>query len=259
MRIAMGVEYDGTPFSGWQRQRHVPSVQAQLEQALSQVAARPVAVVCAGRTDAGVHACGQVIHFDTEARRPPRAWVLGANVQLPNTISARWARVVGDTFHARFSATARRYRYVILNRWVRSALDHARAAWEHRPLDAERMARAGRALLGEHDFSAFRAAGCQARTAVREVRELAVRRQGDFIVIEVEANAFLQHMVHNIVGALMRVGRGEADDHWVAQVLANGDRRLAAATAPPGGLYFLGVRYPNAFALPDEMPPVAVR
>ena len=259
MRIAMGVEYDGTPFSGWQRQRQASTVQARLEQALSQVAARPVAVVCAGRTDAGVHARGQVIHFDTQARRPPRAWVLGANVQLPAAISVHWARVVEDTFHARFSATARRYRYVILNRWVRSALDHARAAWEHRPLDADRMACAGRALLGKHDFSAFRAAGCQARTSVREVHELAVRRQGDFIVIEIEANAFLQHMVRNIAGTLMRVGRGEADDRWVAQVLATGDRRLAGVTAPPEGLYFLGVRYPNVFALPDEMPPVAVR
>lgn len=253
MRIAMGVEYDGAPFSGWQRQDHAPTVQAQLERALSRVADRPVAVVCAGRTDAGVHACGQVVHFDTDAQRATRAWVLGANVQLPAAISVRWAQEVDDAFHARFSATARRYRYVILNRWARSAMRHARVAWEHRPLAADRMADAGRLLLGEHDFSAFRAAGCQARTAVREVRELAVRRQGELVVMEIEANAFLQHMVRNIAGTLMRVGRGEADVDWVAQVLAAGDRRLAGVTAPPDGLYFLGVRYPDAFALSDAM------
>jgi tRNA pseudouridine38-40 synthase len=251
MRIAVGVQYDGAHFRGWQAQQPgVRTVQASLEQALGKVAAHPVRLACAGRTDAGVHGVGQVAHFDTTAVRSARAWVLGGNANLPDDLSLSWACAVPDEFHARFTALARRYRYLILNQPQRSALWQGRAAWHYRPLDAGRMAEAGQALLGEHDFSAFRAAQCQARHPVRELRELIVQRRGNGIVLEVEANGFLQHMVRNIAGVLMAIGAGERHVEWAQQVLEQRDRTRAGVTAPAAGLYLLAVRYPERFGLP---------
>lgn len=249
-RIAVGLEYDGTAFAGWQSQPGLRTVQALAERALSRIAAEPVCLTCAGRTDAGVHALGQVAHFDSSAQRSARSWVLGANSELPPDVSLRWALAVPQHFHARYSAAARTYRYLVLNRSVRPALQRARAAWVHRPLDVAAMAAAARELEGEHDFSAFRAAECQAKSPVRRLESLRVERQGERVWIEATANAFLHHMVRNLVGVLLRVGRGEADPAWPAQVLAGRDRTRAAATAPAHGLYLWHVRYPPDFALP---------
>ena len=252
MRMAMGVQYDGTGFQGWQSQRATQrTVQAVLEQALARVADHPVHLSCAGRTDAGVHGIGQVVHFDTGAVRSNRGWVLGGNAHLPEDVSLQWAHPVPADFHARFSALARRYRYLILNSAYRSALWRDRAAWERRPLEVERMAQAGQVLLGKHDFSAFRAAECQARHPIREIRELRVSRSGPGIVLDVEANGFLQHMVRNIAGVLLAVGTGAQPVTWVEAVLRGRDRTQAGVTAPACGLYLLTVRYPNHFALPD--------
>ena len=250
MRIALGLEYDGSRFHGFERQPGRRTVQGTVEEALARVAASPVRVVCAGRTDAGVHATGQVVHFDTAASRPVHAWVRGTNTYLPPDVTAPWARIVDGGFHARFLALQRRYRYVIVNRSTRPALLAGRAAWEYRPLDARLMRLAARHLAGEHDFSSFRAAGCQARHPVRRVHRIEVVRAGDRIVIDVHANAFLQHMVRNIAGTLVAVGAGERDPEWVASVLAARDRRAAGVTAAPGGLYLVGVDYPEATGIP---------
>jgi len=256
MRIALGIEYDGAAYHGWQIQPHARTVQAVLEEALSRVADHPVRVQCAGRTDTGVHATAQVVHFDTEARRSERSWVLGSNVNLPFDVNVGWAKQVPETFHARFSATGRHYRYVILNRMTRSALHRKRVVWEHRPLDVERMSRAGRHLLGRHDFSSYRALGCQAKTPVRELRRLVVSRCGDRIVIEVSADAFLHHMVRNIAGVLMAIGRGDRPEEWSREVLELRDRTLGGVTAPPDGLYLTGVDYPQEFGLPQALAPL---
>ena len=208
MRIAIGIEYDGSAYNGWQRQRVGLGVQERLEDALSLVANQEIEATCAGRTDTGVHASGQVAHFDSLSERSERSWVLGANTNLPDDICVTWARQVDPEFHARFSATGRTYRYLILNRLQRSALNRQRAWWVHEPLDIPRMRAAAQKLVGEHDFSAFRAAGCQAAHATREITALTLDRQGDFIVLEVSANAFLQHMVRNITGTLVAIGRG---------------------------------------------------
>ena len=258
MKIALGVEYDGSAYSGWQFQRHSPSVQAVLEAALSRVADHPVSVWCAGRTDAGVHATGQVVHFESDAVRSPRAWVLGTNANLPPAVAVRWAQPVPAHFNARFSATARVYRYLLSNQSSRPALWHGRMSWEFRALDIGVMAQAAEALLGEHDFSSFRAAGCQARNPVRTLRRLDITRRGACVAFTLEANAFLHHMVRNIVGALLEVGRGERPKQWVAEVLAARDRRLAGMTASPDGLYLVGVRYPEEFALPVDDEATAV-
>lgn len=249
-RIAVGIEYDGSAYSGWQSQPHAPSVQAVTERALARIAAADVALVCAGRTDAGVHAQGQVAHFDTGAVRGSRSWVLGANSELPADVSLSWAIPVPDHFHARFSAQARSYRYVILNRTARSALHATRSAFVHRGLDAERMAQAATVLVGEHDFSAFRAVGCQAKSPVRRIEHLSVRRNGDWVVIEVTANAFLHHMVRNIAGLLIAIGKGDAAPAWAHEVLTGRDRTKSAATAPAAGLYLACVRYAPSFGLP---------
>ena len=251
MRIALGLEYDGSEFRGWQLQgKGVRTVQGCLEQALGRVADEPVATVCAGRTDAGVHATAQVVHFDTAAERPPRSWILGSNSNLPLDISVRWACPVAPAFHARFAARSRRYRYIILNRPYRSALHHRRVAWYCPSLELERMAAAATYLLGEHDFTSFRAQGCQAKSPVRTVDALCVQRQQDLILIDVEANAFLHHMVRNIVGVLLAVGAGERPVHWVQEVLAARNRTLGGVTAPAAGLYLVAVRYPEEFGLP---------
>ncbi len=253
MRYALGIEYDGTDFFGWQRLSHGPSIQAEVEAALSFVADHRVEVTCAGRTDAGVHARCQVIHFDSDAPRDERAWTLGANSRLPVGVSVLWARHVRDDFHARFCARARRYRYVVLNRAVRPALDARYVAWERRPLDAQAMHAAAQSLIGEHDFSAFRALSCQATHARREVLAISVQRQGDRVILEIEANAFLHHMVRNIAGSLLEVGRGEQPVEWIARVLEKRDRALAGATASAQGLTFVGPQYPAEWALPVEV------
>lgn len=244
-RWAAGVAYAGTAYSGWQRLPHIDSVQGRVEAALSGVANHTVQVAASGRTDAGVHAAMQVIHFDSDAPRGSEAWLRGGNSQLPADIALQWVMPISETFHARHAAVARRYRYVIANTPAPPALWRARSAWLRQALDAERMNEAARSLVGEHDFSAFRAAECQSRTPMRRISDIAVQRKGDFVVLEVRGNAFLHHMVRNIVGSLMLVGRGRQSREWIAELLAGRDRRLAAATAPAEGLYLLGAEYPD--------------
>ena len=228
-------------------------MQQLLETALSSVADTPVDTVCAGRTDAGVHARCQVVHFDSAARRDPRGWMLGATSRLPDSVCVRWCVPVADDFHARFSARARRYCYRILNRPMRPAIGRHYLSWIRRPLDAAAMHGAAQALLGEHDFSAFRTVHCQAPHARRDLQRLTVEREGDEVRIDVQANAFLHHMVRNIVGSLLLVGQGEAPERWIAEVLAGRDRTLAGPTAPPDGLVFVGPLYPRTCGLPDEV------
>jgi len=255
MRIAMGIEYDGSHFCGWQAQKQdVPTVQGSLEAGLSRVANAEVKVICAGRTDAGVHACGQVIHFETDTERSERSWVHGTNANISKTISVQWARPVAGDFHARFGAVRRRYRYVIINREVRPTFAARRVAWDHRELDEQRMQQAARHLLGEHDFNAYRAVACQAHSSVRTLYQLDVQRQEDLIIIDLEANAFLQHMVRNIAGVLMAIGAGEQTIDWSRDVLDTRDRTQGGVTAPPCGLYFMSVEYPPEFGIP-QVPP----
>ncbi len=254
MRIALGIEYDGTDFCGWQIQDGTRTVQGALEEALSKVAAHPVHVICAGRTDAGVHAVGQVVHFDSEAPRSMRSWLLGANSNLPRDAGVIWAQPVDTDFSARFSATARSYRYIILNRMTRPALLRDRVCWQHRPLDVEAMGAAAAHLIGEHDFSSFRAMACQAKHPVRTIHRLDVTRSGDYIHIDVTANAFLHHMVRNIAGVLMAVGEGDRHPDWAAELLLARDRRVGGVTAPAAGLYLVSVEYPERFGFP---PPAA--
>lgn len=250
MRYALGVEYDGSDFMGWQRLDREPTVQSAVERALSFVADTPIAVTCAGRTDSGVHAACQVVHFDTDAVRDPRGWSLGTTSRLPDSVCVLWCVPVADDFHARFSARARRYRYRILNRPVRLAFARQYLSWERRPLDAATMHAAAQALVGLHDFSAFRTVHCQAPHANRDLHEITVTRSGEEVVVEVQANAFLHHMVRNIVGSLLEVGRGDRPPHWIAELLAGRDRSLAGPTAPSQGLVFMGPRYPAEWGLP---------
>jgi len=255
VRYAIGVEYDGHAFHGWQRlskrgEDGEASVQAALETALSKIANHPVSTVCSGRTDAGVHAQCQVVHFDSDAPRAPRAWVLGTTTLLPPQVGVLWCQPVPEDFNARFDARARHYRYRILNRQVRPALHRQYLSWELRPLDADAMHRAAQALLGEQDFSAFRTVQCQAKHPRRDLQRISVVRHGDEIVIEVQANAFLHHMVRNIVGSLLEVGAGAQPEGWIAELLAGRDRTLAGPTAPAAGLVFLGPLYPPAWNLP---------
>jgi tRNA pseudouridine38-40 synthase len=251
-RIALGIEYDGSTFAGWQAQTHARGVQSVIEHALSIVADRPVTVTAAGRTDAGVHAAMQVVHFDTDAVRPERAWVRGANSNLPPATSVVWAREVPAAFHARYSATARKYVYVIQNRVPRPSLGVNRVCWVREPLDSQAMHSAAQHLVGEHDFSSFRAAECQARTPMRHLFEIGVVRRGEMVVLTVMANAFLHHMVRNIAGVLIAVGTGEQPETWVTQVLAVRDRTQGGVTAAAGGLYLAGIRYAPAIGLPSE-------
>lgn len=255
MKIVMGIEYRGTHYSGWQRQKHSPSVQQHVEESLSRVANESISVQCAGRTDRGVHALHQIIHFETAARRRMHSWVLGGNVHLPRDISMLWAKPVGDDFNARFSASSRIYLYVILNRTSRPGLLHHKVTWHCRPIDVQRMAQAAVCLEGEHDFTSYRAIGCQANSPVRSIHHISVRRQGDFIFLRVEANAFLHHMVRNIAGVLMDIGTGKAGINWARQVLEARDRTLGGATAPADGLYLFDVRYPQQYNIPvfDEL------
>jgi tRNA pseudouridine38-40 synthase len=250
LRIALGIEYDGTAYNGWQRQKTGIGVQQRLEEALSKVADHRVEVTCAGRTDTGVHASGQVVHFDTPSSRDDRGWLLGANSNLPDDICVTWARHIEAGFHARFTAIGRNYRYRILNRLERSALERHRAWWVYQPLDAERMHESAQHLVGEHDFSAFRAAGCRANTPNRTITKLSVARDADWITLEVSANAFLQHMVRNITGSLATVGEGEKPVDWTAEVLESRDRKRGGIAAPPHGLTLVSVDYPPSFGIP---------
>jgi tRNA pseudouridine38-40 synthase len=249
VRIALGVEYEGSGFCGWQSQAGGGAVQDALEAALSMVADAPTRVVCAGRTDAGVHAIGQVVHFDTDAVRPDTAWVRGVNAHLPASVAVRWAKPVPDDFHARFSARGRRYRYLLLNRGERPGLMAKRVGWFHRPLDADTMRAAAALLLGEHDFSAFRSVECQAKSPVKTLRRADVARHGDLLVFDFEASAFLHHMVRNIVGALVYVGKGAHPPEWLGELLAGRDRARAAPTFEACGLYFAGVDYDPVWQL----------
>lgn len=276
-RYALGIEYRGTFYCGWQRQEQRPgalsgetvrptsvqnnrsgqskSVQGEIETALAAVANEVVSTVCAGRTDRGVHGREQVLHFATRARRPLKAWILGVNTHLPEDISVLWARQVPEDFHARFSATARTYRYVINNCAERPALSRELMTWIYEPLDAASMHRAAQFLLGENDFSSFRGAACQSKTPFRYLESIRVQREGEWVVVEVKANAFLHHMVRNIVGVLLEVGRGRRAESWVREVLESRDRCAAAATAPTNGLYLLRVDYPARFGLPQRRGP----
>ena len=250
MRLALGVEYDGSAFHGWQTQTGGGTVQDALERALDKIAGEPVKVMCAGRTDAGVHATAQVVHFDTLVERPLSAWVRGVNTFLPPQVAVRWVHPVPDQFHARFSAYGRRYRYVLINRPQRTGVWHGRAGWYHHPLDAGSMQQAADLLLGEHDFSAFRAADCQAKSPVKMIRQALVRRTGDLLIFDFEAGAFLHHMVRNLVGSLVYVGQGKHRPEWMAQLLAAKDRALAAPTFSAAGLYLAGVLYEPHWGLP---------
>jgi tRNA pseudouridine38-40 synthase len=252
MRIATAIEYDGTAYHGWQRQNNGDTVQACIEDALSHVANEPITVICAGRTDAGVHAREQIIHFDTVATRDERAWIFGANANLPRDISVRWVKSVDDNFHARFSATSRRYHYHIYNHPIRSALTRHSATWQCLPLDIERMQQAAQHLVGEHDFTSFRAQSCQAHTPIRTVEFIRLEKQGDVIIIDIQANAFLQHMVRNIAGVLMSIGAGRAEVDWTHELLESKSREKGGVTARPEGLYLVGVEYDAIFGLPKS-------
>ena len=255
MKIALGIEYDGSGFHGWQTQQAgVRTVQTELERALAIVADRPVQLFCAGRTDTGVHGVGQVVHFETDARRPERSWILGGNSNLPGDVRIHWAQPVDDDFHARFSARRRGYRYVILNRWIGSAILRDRVVPHRHSLDERRMAAAAERLLGEHDFSSFRAQGCQAKSPVRTMLKARVTRNGDYIYLDVEANAFLHHMVRNIAGVLMAIGEGKREPEWVDELLSVCDRTLGGVTAPPQGLYLVSVGYDD-YELPAPPSP----
>lgn len=249
----MGVEYDGTAYCGFQSQVDLPTVQGQLEVALSKVANHPVKLVCAGRTDTGVHATEQVIHFDTDAIRSLRAWTLGANRFVARDISIKWALEVPDSFHARFSAIKRRYYYLIYNNWTRSALMQHKAAWHCRPLDVTRMQNAAQALLGHHDFSSFRASECQAKHPNRTLYDLKVIRKNDFVIITAQADGFLHHMVRNMSGVLMTIGEGAQPISWAQTVLEARDRTLGGVTAPSEGLYLHKITYPTHFHLPESV------
>jgi tRNA pseudouridine38-40 synthase len=254
-RCAVAIEYDGSAYSGWQTQQSLPTVQILVERALSGVAAERVELVCAGRTDAGVHARWQIAHFDTNVTRPMRGWVMGANTELPRDISLVWARPVPPHFHARYSAEARTYRYLILNRPARSALAARRAAFVFKPMDHQRMAEAAVHLCGHYDFSAFRSSECQSSSPIRRLERLTVERSGEWVIIEATANAFLHHMMRNIVGLLIEVGKGEAPPSWALEVRLGLDRTKGAPTAAAEGLYFWDVRYPEAFNLPGASSP----
>ncbi|MDH2925234.1 tRNA pseudouridine38-40 synthase [Nicoletella semolina] len=252
MKIALGIEYDGSRYSGWQRQQNVPSVQQAIEEALSKIANSPCELFCAGRTDAGVHSTGQVVHFETNTLRPISSWYLGTNTLLPPDIAVKWAVEVNEDFHARFSATARRYRYIIYSHPLRPAILASGVSHYYCSLDHEIMHQAGQYLLGENDFSAFRAAQCQSRTPWRNIHRLHVSRHNDYIIVDIQANAFVHHMVRNIVGSLIEVGQGKQPVEWIKWLLDQKDRKLAAPTAKAEGLYLVDVSYPEKFNLPKN-------
>ncbi len=250
MRYALGIEYDGKNYCGWQRQNHSPSIQEKLENALSKIAAEPIQVVCAGRTDTGVSATNQVVHFETDKVRKDVAWTLGVNTNLPSDIAVKWVKEVDESFHARFSATARRYRYIIYNNPLRPAILSSGVTFQHQPLDEKKMHQAAQALVGKHDFTSFRTVHCQSHSPVRTMHHVNVTRQGNYVILDVKGNAFLHHMIRNIAGSLMRVGQSIETIEWVSEVLAAKNRCVAGMTAPANGLYFVDVDYPEQFDLP---------
>jgi tRNA pseudouridine38-40 synthase len=253
MRLALGIEYCGKNFNGWQQQlQGGQSVQAELEQAITQVANHPVKTICAGRTDAGVHASGQVVHCDVEKSRSERDWVFGCNRWLTREIRVLWAKIVPDSFHARRSATQRHYKYVIYNNQVRPSLLGDFVGWHYYPLNVSLMQEAAQLLIGEHDFSSFRGAGCQSKTQVRHIKAINLQRHGDMIILDIYGNAFLYHMVRNMVGVLLEIGGGKRPVQWAYTVLQARDRTAAAVTAPAQGLYLVGVQYPSMFELPSN-------
>jgi len=252
MRIALGVEYDGSQFFGWQSQADGNTVQDALQAALSCIAGETINIAAAGRTDSGVHALEQVVHFDTEVERPLSAWVRGVNALLPKTIAVLWAHVVAEAFHARFSAQARSYQYLLINRPSRSAVHHGKIGWFHAPLDVEKMCEAAQYLLGEHDFSAFRASECQAKSPIKKLTQLEICKQGERLVFDLSAGAFLHHMVRNIVGCLVYVGKGKYPPLWLKEVLEGRDRKLAAPTFAPDGLYLCHISYDAKWGLPTS-------
>jgi tRNA pseudouridine38-40 synthase len=254
MRLALGISYHGQAYEGWQSQPSGRTVQDQLENALHQFAAQPVSTVCAGRTDAGVHALMQVVHFDTALQREEFSWIRGTNRFLPADIAVQWARPVPDVFHSRASAVARRYAYVVLESPVRPSVDTGRVGWVFRPLDADAMREAALLLVGQHDFTSFRAAGCQARTPVKAITEIAITRRGAYWRFDFQADAFLHHMIRNIMGCLLVIGQGQQPAQWMGQVLAARDRDAAAPTFSPDGLYFLGPVYGQQWNLPARTP-----
>ena len=249
-RIALGIRYDGNPYHGWQIQEELNTVQSAVERALSAVANHPISVVCAGRTDAGVHATAQVVHFDTDAQRSDYSWVFGANSNLPHNISVLWAKTVSQDFHARYSATARRYRYILYNHEIRPGILKEAVGWYYRPLDERRMREAANYLIGESDFSSFRGADCQAHSPIRTIYQIEIFRIGRMVVIEIQANAFLLHMVRNIVGVLVTIGSGSREPSWAKTVLEARDRRQGGVTISPHGLYLVEVSYSPEFKLP---------
>ncbi|HUX91102.1 MAG TPA: tRNA pseudouridine(38-40) synthase TruA [Gallionellaceae bacterium] len=251
MRIALGLEYDGSPYCGWQSQPDGSTVQDVLQLALSQIAGESIGVIAAGRTDTGVHALEQVIHFDTQTSRPLTAWVRGVNALLPSSVAVLWAHAVDDEFHARFSAQARSYRYQLFCRPVRSALQHGKVGWFHQPLDVDKMREAAQLLLGEHDFSAFRASACQAKSPVKTLSQMDIQQQGGLISMNLTANAFLHHMVRNIVGCLVYVGKGKHPPLWMREVLEGRERSQAAPTFAPDGLYLRRITYDPKWGLPQ--------
>lgn len=250
-KFALGIEYLGTRFSGWQSQTGMRCVQSEVEKVLSKVANQPVKVVCAGRTDTGVHAHGQVVHFETHAVRDDRSWLLGANTQLPKDIAVTWVKQVETDFHARFSALSRTYHYQIYNRLARSAVNESRATWVYHKLNVDAMHTAAQFLVGEHDFTSFRTSACQANSPIRTLRSISLERQNEWIYCTVTANAFLHHMVRNIMGSLIMVGRSERSEKWLQETLNIRDRTIAGPTAPPDGLYLHSVEYPRKFQLPN--------
>lgn len=252
MRIALGIEYDGSQYHGWQKQTNLRTVQQSLESALQEIAQHDIEVVCAGRTDTGVHAVGQVVHFDVDAERNMRAWVNGTNNFLVKDISVRWAKKVTDDFHARYSAISRTYRYIICDQPVRPALFRSNLTWQYRLLNHEIMAKAANFLIGEHDFTSFRSSDCQSLSPMRHVKAISVTRHRGLIYIEITANAFLHHMVRNIAGVLIHIGSEKQPVSWMKEVLEAKDRRLGAETAPPYGLYFMHAEYPAIYQIPSE-------
>jgi len=252
MRIAIGVEYDGSPYCGWQSQADGLTVQDTLQRALSQIAGEPISIIAAGRTDTGVHALEQVVHFDTQVERPLTAWVRGVNALLPDSIAVRWAHPVPDEFHARFSAHGRSYRYLLINRATRSAIHAGKVGWFHAPLDVAAMQAAAQCLVGEHDFSAFRAAQCQAKSPIKNLFRLDIRRQGEMLIFDLNADAFLHHMVRNIIGCLVYVGKGKYSADWLTEVLGSRERSLAAPTFAPDGLYLRRIKYEAKWGLPQS-------
>ncbi|MXP67295.1 tRNA pseudouridine(38-40) synthase TruA [Pantoea sp. Aalb] len=254
IKIALGIEYDGSGYYGWQRQKSVPSIQEKLEKALSIIANHNINVFCAGRTDVGVHSIGQVVHFRTTAQRTESAWTLGVNSNLPHDIAIRWVKIVPEEFHARFSAIARRYLYLIYNQRLRSAILSKGITHFYYPLDTEKMHRAGQCLIGMNDFTSFRAMHCQSHTPWRNLMHMNIIRQGSYVIVDIKANSFVYHMVRNIVGSLIEIGCGKQTEGWMAKLLFAKNRYLAASTAKASGLYLVSVDYPPHFQLPQSTP-----